>query len=151
MPFVKHSVEINRPPSTVFKMLTELGNIKEWAPVVIDSTCSERNAKEGTLFTVEADLKPVGGPKFKFDNIVAELVKDRKILWRQTKGSMKKMEWLFELEPSEKGTVLNLTIIYQMPYSIFGYIMDKLRMNRVIDSACRVNLEGLKTKLESYS
>lgn len=150
MPSVKYNVEIDQPPSVVFKMLTDVRSIREWAPVVVKSTCSESEAKKGTLFEVEADLTSVGGPKFHFNNVIAEMVKDGKITWRQTRGPMKELEWLFELNPTEKGTIISLTISYQMPYSILGYVMDKLKMNRVIDSTCKVNLEGLKRKLEAF-
>ncbi len=146
---VKHQVEIEKPPSIVFEKLMDVGRIREWAPVVVNSTCSESEVREGTHFMIDADLKPVGGPKFHFNSVIAESVKDRRVLWRQTNGPMKKLEWSFELNPGEKGTMLSLTISYKMPYSVFGYLMDRFKMNKVIDSACRVNLEGLKGKLES--
>ena len=92
MPTVSHTVEINKPPSTVFKMLRDANNIKAWSPVVTDSYCSEPFVNEGTPFSVKADLKPVGGPKFEFDNVVAKLVDDKELVWRQTKGTMKRLE-----------------------------------------------------------
>jgi uncharacterized membrane protein len=156
VPTVSHTVEINKPPSTVFKMLRDANNIKAWAPVVTDSYCSEPFVNEGTPFSVKADLKPVGGPKFEFDNVVAKLVDDKELVWRQTKGTMKRLEWHFHLEPigtsqnpDGEATMLSLTIDYDMPYSFLGSIMDKVKMNRVITAACRVNLEGLKRKIEA--
>jgi hypothetical protein len=68
---------------------------------------------------------------------------------------MKRLEWHFVIEPIDKnekpqgGTRLSLVIDYEMPYSFFGAIMDKVKMNRVITAACQVNLEGLKRKIES--
>lgn len=38
---------------------------------------------------------------------------------------------------------------YEMPYSFFGSLMDKIKMNKVVDSACRLDLEGLKKMAES--
>lgn len=155
MPIVSHAVEINKPPSDVFKTLRNANNIKEWAPVVISSSCSEQLVSEGTPFSVKADLKPVGGPKFEFDNVVAKLVEDEELVWKQTKGTMKRLEWHFILEPMEKNgnpqgaTRLSLSMEYEMPYSFFGSIMDKVKMNRVITSACRVDLEGLKRNIEN--
>lgn len=150
MPKVSHTVEIGKPPSTVFKMMLDANRIKEWAPVVASSSCSEQHVREGTPFSIKADLKPVGGPKFEFDNVVAKLVDEKEIVWRQTKGTMKKLEWHFLLEPANeaKETRLSLTIDYEMPYSFLGSIMDKIKMNRVIGAACQLNLEGLKRKVE---
>jgi hypothetical protein len=51
--------------------------IKEWAPVVTSSTCSEQLVSEGIAFSVKADLKPVGGPKFEFDNVIAKMAENR--------------------------------------------------------------------------
>lgn len=151
MPKVSHVIEIGRPPSVVFEMLRDANKIREWAPIVTNSSCSESSLEEGSSFSIHADMKPVGGPKFDFENIVAKLIGDKEIVWKQTKGTMKKLEWHFLLEPADvgKATRLSLTIDYEMPYSILGSIMDKIKMNRVIDSACRLNLEGLKRKMES--
>jgi uncharacterized membrane protein len=154
VPTVHHTVEINKPPSVVFNMLLDANNVKEWAPVVTSSYCSEQLTKEGTPFSVKADLKPVGGPKFEFDNVVAKLVENKELLWKQTKGTMKRLEWHFLLEPtvksenSEGATRLSLSIDYDMPYSFLGSIIDKVKMNRVINAACQVNLEGFKRKIE---
>jgi uncharacterized membrane protein len=145
---VSHAIEINQPPSVVSKTLLGANRLREWAPVIVSSTCSEELLKEGTNFSVKADLKRIGGPKFEFDNVVAKLT-DNEVVWRQVKGPMKRMEWRFELAPTEKGTMLTLTMDYDMPYSIMGALMDKLKMNRVIGNACQMNLEGLKRKVES--
>jgi hypothetical protein len=51
---------------------------------------------------------------------------------------MKRLEWHFIIEPIEKNgdfqgaSRLSLSIDYEMPYSFFGAIMDKVKMNRVI-------------------
>ena len=148
MPSVSHTIEIGQPPSTLSKILLDANRIRDWAPVVVDSSCSQEVLKEGSVFSIKADLKSVGGPKFDFDNIV-EKISDREIVWRQTKGSLKRLEWHFQLDPAEKGTKLALTIDYQMPYSFIGKLLDKVKMHRVIDSACQVNLEGLKKKAEN--
>ncbi len=42
MPTVHHTVEINKPPSVLFSMLLDANNVKEWAPVVTSSYCSEQ-------------------------------------------------------------------------------------------------------------
>ena len=98
---------------------------------------------------MSADLKPVGGPKFRFQNVIAELVRDQRVVWHQTRGPMKSLDWVFELAPTAEGTQLALTLHYRMPHSLLGRLMDRLKTNRVIASACKVNLEGLKKKLES--
>jgi len=155
LPIVHHVIEINQPPSTVFNALRQANSIKEWAPVVTSSSCSEKLVSEGTQFSVKADLKPVGGPKLEFDNVIAKMAENKELVWRQTKGSMKKLEWHFVIEPVSKNgdpegaSRLFLSIDYEMPYSFFGALMDKVKMNKVITSACQVNLEGLKGKLES--
>src|SRR6266566_4673607 len=117
LPSVKHEVMIACPLSVVFKKLEDVGSIKEWAPVVMSSSCIEDKGGEGTCFAIDFDLKQVGGPKFHFDNVVAESVRDRKVVWRQTKGPMKELAWLFELTPTEgEATKVAATIEYKMPY-----------------------------------
>jgi ribosome-associated toxin RatA of RatAB toxin-antitoxin module len=143
-----HVLEINQPPSIISKTLLDANNIGEWAPTVVSSTCSEESLKEGTNFSLKEDLKKIGGPKFEAD-IVVEKLTDKEIVWRQVKGPMKRLEWHFELSPTEKGTLLRLTIDYDMPYPIMGALLDKLKMNRVIGDAIQMALEGLKRKVES--
>jgi hypothetical protein len=105
MPSVRHTIEIGQPPSTISKILLDANRIRDWAPIVVDSSCTQEVLKEGTTFSIQADLKRVGGPRFDFDNIV-EKISNREIVWRQTKGSLKRLEWHFQLDPAEKGTKL---------------------------------------------
>lgn len=163
MPCVKHSVQIMQPPSIVYSFLSEPNRIREWAPLVSASKytsgtqqsvgdSSNKTALSGnTIFEIEADLKPVGGGKFNFKNLVQESIRDKKIVWKQIEGPMKELEWIFDIEPvghAGNSTRLGLTLQYKMPYSFLGYLMDKVKMNRVLALACQVNLDGLKKKLE---
>ena len=148
MTVVRHTVEIARPPAVVYERLTDVGHIQEWAPVVLDSVCSDGMTRVGTSFAVSFDLKSVGGPKFRFQNTISELVRDQKVVWHQTRGPMRSLDWVFELAPTSQGTQLEAAIRYEMPYSLLGRLMDWLKMTRVVASACRVNLEGLKKSLE---
>src|SRR6266852_1680325 len=105
MPFVRHTIEIGQPSSALSKILLDANRIRDWAPIVVDSSSPQDVLKEGTVFSIKADLKSVGGPRFDFDNIV-DKISDREIVWRQTKGSLKRLEWRFQLDPVEKGTKL---------------------------------------------
>ena len=151
MSSVHHTLEIERSPAAVYERLTDVARIQEWAPLVVASSCLEGDRRVGTPFVVKADLKPVGGPKFEFHNVIAEMIPGKKVVWRQTDGPLKRLEWVFELEPSAERTRLKLCLDYQMPYSILGRLIDWVKMNRVIASSCRVNLEGLKRTLEAPS
>ena len=103
MPTVRHVVEIDKPPSDVFNALRKANSIKGWAPRVTSSSCSEQLVSEGTSFSLKADLKLVGGSKFEFDNVIAKMAENKRLVWRQTKGSTKRLEWHFVIEPVSKN------------------------------------------------
>ena len=70
------------------------------------------------------------------------------VFGRQTGGSLKKMEHTDLLEPTEKGTKLTSIMEYELPYSLLGRIIDKLRVKKIMEKAGEYQAQKTKELLE---
>ncbi len=104
--------------------------------------------------------EPLGvGTRFRFTGLLAgqkissvaeysEFEKNRRFVERQTKGDMKKWRQTFVFEPTGKSTKVNLTTEYQLPYSILGKIIDRLKAGKEIQTSVKAAMEKAKGILE---
>ena len=53
------------------------------------------------------------------------------------------------LEPTAKGTKLTFAYDYELPYSILGKIVDKLKVSKDFEKSTEKQLRDLKTALEA--
>ena len=53
------------------------------------------------------------------------------------------------LEPTAKGTKLTSTMDYELPYSILGKLVDKLRVSRDVEKTMERTLRDTKKALEA--
>ena len=59
------------------------------------------------------------------------------------------MSSLWVLEPTAKGTKLTYSMDYELPYSILGKLVDKLRVKKDIDKSVAEMMENIKKGLEA--
>ncbi len=90
----------------------------------------------------------MSGQKIKSEAEYVEFEKNRRFVERQTEGDMKKWEQTFVFEATGKGTKVNLTTEYQLPYSILGKIIDRLKAGKEIQTSVEAAIEKTKEILE---
>ncbi len=90
----------------------------------------------------------LSGQKIKSEAEYVEFEKNRRFVERQTEGDMKKWEQTFVFEATGKGTKVNLTTEYQLPYSILGKIIDRLKAGKEIQTSVEAAIEKTKEILE---
>jgi len=61
---------------------------------------------------------------------------------------MKKLESRDWFEPTDGGTRWTNIVEYELPYSILGKILDKLRMRKIMEKGADYNVEKAKELLE---
>ena len=54
----------------------------------------------------------------------------------------------FTLEPIAKGTKVTYLMDYEMPYSVLGKLIDKLRFRKAMEKSFEVGLKKLKSMME---
>jgi hypothetical protein len=73
--------------------------------------------------------------------------KNERVAWRTTSGDMA-MFGTIKLEPVDEGTKVTYSINYELPYSIFGTLIDKLKMSKELEKGMPEALQNLKNQVE---
>ena len=88
-----------------------------------------------------------GGSKMEWDMEVTEFVKNKKVVTHADKPS--KMTNTLILEPTDKGTMLTHVAEYELPYSILGKIIDKIKVSKDVKKELEMWLPNAKNAIEA--
>ncbi|MFQ6080277.1 MAG: SRPBCC family protein [Candidatus Bathyarchaeia archaeon] len=142
---IEKSIVINAPPEKVFALSADVERMPEWMDTVkeVKVTSKERTGVGATShWVVEA-----GGTRAEFDSETTEWVENEKIAWRTTSGNIT-MFGSGTLKPVERGTEYTWVMDYELPYSILGKIIDKLKVSKDFEKDMARALQNLKNLLE---
>ena len=84
-----------------------------------------------------------------FDAEIIEFVENSKVSWRTLEASKAKIINSFILEPTTKGTKLTNFMEYELPYSILGKLIGKLKLSKEIDKEFTLWMENARKALET--
>ena len=144
---VTKSIEIEAPPEKVFaffldsKKLNEIGK----GNLEIEPTSKEPVGVGSTSHWVAT----AGGNQQEWDMEITEFVKNKKFTSRTIGASKFKSTILFTLEPTAKGTKLAYSYDYELPYSVLGKLVDKLKVGKEMEKNIGAMLEKAKKALEA--
>jgi carbon monoxide dehydrogenase subunit G len=80
---------------------------------------------------------------------VTEFVKNKKMVARTIGASKFKATLLITLEPTAKGAKLTYSMDYELPYSVLGKLVDKLKVGKEMEKNLGVANENIKKALEA--
>jgi uncharacterized membrane protein len=143
---VEKSIEIKASPQKVWPMMWWDGWTQWYAPFKegkVEYTSREKN-KVGTTVHVTAEL---AGIKGEFDGENTEAIENEKVAWRTTGGNFTGFG-VNALSPTKAGTKVTIMMDYELPYSILGKIIDKLRFHKALEKAIETGLNKLKDMME---
>jgi carbon monoxide dehydrogenase subunit G len=80
---------------------------------------------------------------------ITEFVKNKKLVSRTIGASKFKGTISFAVEPTAKGTKLTYSMVYELPYSVLGKLVDKLKVGKDMEKNIGAMLENLKRALET--
>lgn len=126
MAIVKKSTQINESAEKVFNYLCDHKNEPDWMPGMIELDLISGNGR-----TVGDRYKwkyKMAGLIFNGESTVKEIISDRKIVTESKAGI--KNTFTFNLEPNEKGTMLELNIDYTIPVPVLGKIAEKMVLGK---------------------
>lgn len=141
---IDRSVEILMPAEKIFPMLC-WERCPEWYDVFKKVTRTSEIAN-GVGETVHI-VSEVAGMKVEWDGETTESVINQRHSWRSIGGSFKGFG-SFLLTPNAAGTDVSMTMDYELPYSILGKLMDKLRFQKAFEKTIDAALNKLKVILE---
>jgi len=141
------SVEIKAPPEKVFAFLTDVEKLNEIAKGDVEFKQTSKGPwKVGT--TLHSVSRQSGSP-IESDFEVTEFEKNKKATMRTVKASKFKLQQTCIVEPTAKGTKLTYIADYTLPYSIFGKLVDKLKVQKDMEKSIDRQLMDYKKALEA--
>jgi uncharacterized membrane protein len=137
---IEKSIEISAPIAKVFSLVN-------WdkVPEYYDSIkqvkwTSEPKMKVGATVHV---LSEIAGAKGEWDAEITEYKDNEKVSWRTTGGNMT-IIYNATTEPTKAGTKLTTSFDYELPYSVLGKLIDKLRVHKAMEKESDKALQKMK-------
>ena len=141
---IEKSIEINASPGEVWP-LVYWDRVPRWMDQIRKA---EYTSKEREGVGVVAHVcGEAGGIKSEWDAETTEWTENSRFAWRSTGGTFTGIGSM-TLASFGAGTKATFMMDYDLPYSIFGKIIDKLRVYKAIEKATERGLEKLKATFE---
>jgi coenzyme Q-binding protein COQ10 len=144
---VTKSIEIEASPEKVFAWMSDIKNANDSSKGFTELTQTSTGplALGSTMHVVGK----AGGQTVEVDMEATEFVKNKKIVWSTVGASKTKMTSTWTYEPTAKGTKVTYSQEYEVPYSILGKLVDKLKVHKGIEENNSKQLEYIKKALEA--
>jgi carbon monoxide dehydrogenase subunit G len=141
------SIEIEASPEKVFAFIIDDKKVTDaWKGALEVKKTSEGPVGVGSTAHY---VGVAGGTQAEWDMEVTEFVKNKKIAMRTVGASKFKMTSLFTFEPTTKGTKMTYSMDYELPYSVLGKLIDKLRVSKDMEKDTVKAMENMKKALEA--
>jgi len=144
---VTNSIEIEASPEKVFTFINDMEKMNEVNKGISEGEYTSKGPV-GVGSTIHFVGK-AGGQQSEWDTEITEFEKNKKVVMRTVGASKFKFHASRSLEPTAKGTKLTTAMEYELPYSILGKIVDKLRVSKDIEKSAERTLTNVKKALEA--
>ena len=137
---IEESIEINASPQKIWPVV-RWDKVPEWMGIIkkVEYTSEETDKIGATAHWVGE----AGGVKSEWDTETTEWEQCKRGAWRSTGGMFTGIGSM-TLTPTEAGTTATFMMDYELPYSIFGRIIDKLRVCKAVEKGAIEGLRKLK-------
>jgi len=141
---IEKSIEINVPPEKIWPII-KWENVPQWFETVkkVEWTSKEQNTVGSTFHVIQE----AAGSKMEADDEITEVVENEKMAFRTISGNTT-ASGSVTLSPTKSGTKVTITEDYELPYSILGKLIDKLRVHKALEKAIENALLKLKGTME---
>ncbi len=140
---VERSILINATPETVNSTI-KWERFPEWFDSFkkVEWTSKEKEKVGSTLHVISE----IAGMKAEYDAEIIEFTNNT-LRWRTTDGNFTAISAGI-LNQTETGTEFTIGIDYELPYSILGKMIDKLRIHKAMEKDLEKGLMGIKVASE---
>jgi uncharacterized membrane protein len=141
---VERSIEINASPEKIWPF-AKFDKLPEWYYPMkkVEWKTAEKNTV-GSIARVTGDL---AGMKVEWDAEITESVENRVGAYRSISGNVTSFGST-TLNPAKTGTQVTVAVDYQLPYSVLGKMLDKLKFHRAFEKSFETSLKKLKELVE---
>ena len=142
---VEKSIEINVPPEKIFPLIT-WDRVPEFYDDIkkVEWKSKEHVMETGALVHV---LSETAGTKGEWDAEVTEFVPNEKVTWRTISGNPT-IIYHATLTSTKTGSSMHTSFDYELPYSVLGKIIDKLRVHKALEKGAETALQRMKAIAE---
>lgn len=148
MPRIEKSIVIKAPVEKVFAFVTNVDNFGKTQPPEMEMEVLSRDEGPSRVgFTAKIRAK-AGGQVWEVEDEITEFVENERYSGRQKGGALKKFVHTSLFEPVEGGTKLTSIVEYELPFSLLGAIMDKLKVRKDMEKASDYSMKRTKELLE---
>ena len=145
---IERSIVIEAPVEKVFAFVSDLDNfIKAQPPEMKMEVLSRDEGPQRVGFTVKARVK-IGDQVWEVEVETTEFVENERVSMRQTGGAMKKMLMTDTFEPADGGTKWTAIVEYELPYSLLGKLIDKLKFRKDMEKSSDYYVNKTKELIE---
>jgi uncharacterized membrane protein len=144
---IEKSVEINASPREVWQLIT-WDRVPEWYDSIKKVEWTSKGKMEvGATVRV---LSEIAGVKGEWDAEITEFVDNQSVSWRTTSGNPT-IIYHSTLIPTDTGSKVTTAFDYDMPFSILGKIIDKLRVHKALEKDAQKALQKMKNAAEKLA
>ena len=141
------SIEIAASPEKAFTFINDPKKMNEATKGFAEMEyTSEGPVGVGTTYHL---IAKIGGQERESDMEMTEFVKNKKMSSHTIGASKAKMTNSWTFEPTAKGTKLTNSMDYEVPYSVLGKLVDKVKVSKDMDKIMGKLMENVKKALEA--
>jgi len=122
-----------------------MDRLPEWFNIIKKAEWTSKT-KDTEGATVHLSVE-VAGIKGESDVEMTECIKNQKRGWRTIGGNLTSISSA-TLSPTKAGTKVTFIMDYELPFSILGKIIDKLRVSKEMEKNIENGLKKMKDMLE---
>jgi hypothetical protein len=137
---IEKSIEINASPEKIWPLIQPEKMPVWYKPFKRVEWTSKEKFKEGSTFRVVSEFS---GMKAESDAEMTSVVENKQGIWRTTSGPYTSIASAV-LSPANNGTKATFSMDYELPYSILGKLIDKLRFHKAIEKSFDEGTQLLK-------
>jgi len=145
---IEKSIVIEAPVEKVFDFVTDFDNFVKTQPPEMEMTVLSRDKGPNRVGSKAKVRAKAGGQVLETEAETTELVKNKRHVVRQKSGALKKYETTDLFEPTEKGTKWTTILEYELPYSLLGKVIDKLKVRKDIEKFMDYSRKKTKELIE---
>ncbi len=141
---IEESIEINAAPEKVWSLVT-WDRVPEWYDSIKKVEWTSKGKMEvGATVHVVSEIAGVRG---EWNAEIAEFVDKQIVSWRTTSGNPT-IIYRATLDSTRTGSKITTAFDYELPYSVLGKIIDKLRVHKAMEKEAKRALQKMKVAAE---
>jgi uncharacterized membrane protein len=137
---IEKIVEINSTPEKIWPLIQPEKMLEWYKPFKKFEWTSKEKNQEGSTFHLVTEFS---GMKGESDAEITSVIPNKQGVWRTTSGPYTTISSAV-LNPTSNGTKATFSMDYELPYSILGKLIDKLRFHKAIEKSFDEGTKKLK-------